>query len=69
MTVRAALDRRPGERLPPASLDADGGRGLHLVQAYATSRGGRPIGDGGLLDRGAGKLLWFEAAHTHPAEL
>jgi len=34
--------------------------GLHLIQTYATSWGGRPIGDGGLLDRGAGKLLWFE---------
>ncbi|MGX9887170.1 ATP-binding protein [Streptomyces sp. NPDC002276] len=58
--VPAPFDRRPGELLSPAATDADSGRGLHLVQAYATSWGGWPIGDGGVLDRGAGKLLWFE---------
>lgn len=58
--IPAPFDKRPGEQLPPAPTDADNGRGLHLVQTYATSWGGWPIGDGGLMDRGAGKLLWFE---------
>jgi hypothetical protein len=43
----------------PGRADGDGGRGLHLVQEYADCWGGRPLGDG-LLDRGAGKSLWFE---------
>ncbi|WP_427922119.1 ATP-binding protein [Streptomyces sp. cg40] len=67
--VPAPFDRRSVERLPPAPLDADNGRGLHLVQAYATSWGGWPIGDGGPLDNGAGKLLWFEIARTPSPEL
>ncbi|WP_229840360.1 hypothetical protein [Streptomyces brasiliensis] len=50
----------PEDRVPPALVHADGGRGLCLVQEYADSWGGWPIGDGGPLDRGAGKLLWFE---------
>ncbi|WOX10039.1 ATP-binding protein [Streptomyces sp. N50] len=58
--IPAPFDKRPGEHLPPAPPDADNGRGLHLIQTYATSWGGWPIGDGGMLDRGAGKLLWFE---------
>jgi anti-sigma regulatory factor (Ser/Thr protein kinase) len=58
--IPAPFDKRPAEQLPPAPPDADNGRGLHLIQADATSWGGWPIGGGGLMDRGAGKLLWFE---------
>ncbi|MET7781645.1 MULTISPECIES: ATP-binding protein [Streptomyces] len=57
--VPAPFDKPPGDRVPPVSVDADGGRGLLLVQGYADSWGGWPLGDGPL-DRGAGKLLWFE---------
>jgi len=39
--------------------DSDGGRGLHLVEAYADRWGGWSLADGSL-DRRAGKLLWFE---------
>ncbi|MFF0695615.1 ATP-binding protein [Streptomyces tendae] len=39
--------------------DAESGRGLRLVQAYADSWGGWSLGDD-VLPRGAGKLLWFE---------
>ncbi|MFD7565073.1 ATP-binding protein [Streptomyces tendae] len=42
---------------PPG--DAESGRGLRLVQAYADSWGGWSLGDD-VLPRGAGKLLWFE---------
>ncbi|MFG3133760.1 ATP-binding protein [Streptomyces tendae] len=42
---------------PPG--DAESGRGLRLVQAYADSWGGWSLGDE-VLPRGAGKLLWFE---------
>ena len=58
--IPAPFRAAPGDRLPPAAPDACGGRGLQLVLAYADSWGGWPIGDGGLLDRGAGKRLWFE---------
>lgn len=57
--IPAPFDKPPGDRVPPVPVDADGGRGLVLVQEYAASWGGWPLGDG-LLDRGAGKLLWFE---------
>ncbi|GGK48756.1 ATP-binding protein [Streptomyces flaveus] len=60
--IPAPFDRPPGDRVPsvlPAPADAEGGRGLLLVQEYASSWGGWPLGDG-LLGRGAGKLLWFE---------
>ncbi|MFF3465605.1 ATP-binding protein [Streptomyces sp. NPDC001984] len=57
--IPAPFDRPPGERLPPAPVDAGSGRGLCLVQQYADSWGGWPLGDD-LLGRGAGKLLWFE---------
>jgi len=60
--IPAPFDRPPGDRVPPIPLaptDAEGGRGLLLVQEYASSWGGWPLGDG-LLGRGAGKLLWFE---------
>lgn len=58
--IPAPFGKPPGDPVPPAPVYADGGRGLRLVQEYADSWGGRPIGDGGLLDRGVGKLLWFE---------
>jgi anti-sigma regulatory factor (Ser/Thr protein kinase) len=57
--VPAPFDRPPGERCAPPEVGGEGGRGLFLVQAYADSRGGWPLGDD-LLGRGAGKLLWFE---------
>jgi anti-sigma regulatory factor (Ser/Thr protein kinase) len=57
--IPAPFDKPPGDRIRPAALNADGGRGLLLVQEYADCWGGWPLGDG-LLDRGAGKLLWFE---------
>ncbi|WP_407700089.1 ATP-binding protein [Streptomyces liliifuscus] len=44
---------------PPASADAEAGRGLLLVQQCADLWGCWPLGDG-RLDRGAGKLMWFE---------
>ncbi|MGW0626685.1 ATP-binding protein [Streptomyces sp. NPDC002758] len=58
--IPAPFGTPPGDRLPPGPSEADGGRGLRLVQECADSWGGWPIGDGGLLDRGVGKLLWFE---------
>jgi hypothetical protein len=57
--IPAPFDKPPANRVPLASPDAESGRGLLLVQEYADSWGGWPIGDG-LLDRGGGKLLWFE---------
>ncbi|RZB17230.1 ATP-binding protein [Streptomyces sp. F001] len=57
--IPAPFSRPPGERVPPVPADADDGRGLYLVQQYADAWGGWPLGDG-LLDSGAGKLLWFE---------
>lgn len=57
--VPAPFDKSPGDRVPPAPADAEGGRGLLLVREYASSWGGWPLGDR-LLGRGAGKLLWFE---------
>ncbi|MER5527118.1 ATP-binding protein [Streptomyces sp. NPDC002677] len=58
--VPAPFGEPPWDRVPLAPADAEEGRGLHLVQEYADSWGGWPVGDGGPLDRGAGKLLWFE---------
>jgi anti-sigma regulatory factor (Ser/Thr protein kinase) len=57
--IPAPFDKPPGDRIPSPPADVTSGRGLLLVQEYADSWGGWPIGDG-LLDRGAGKLLWFE---------
>ncbi|WP_328358315.1 ATP-binding protein [Streptomyces sp. NBC_00445] len=57
--IPAPFDKPPGDRVPPPPADVTSGHGLLLVQEYADSWGGWPIGDG-LLDRGAGKLLWFE---------
>ncbi|RPE43475.1 anti-sigma regulatory factor (Ser/Thr protein kinase) [Streptomyces sp. Ag109_O5-1] len=58
--IPAPFGETPWDSARPATPDAEQGRGLHLVQEYADSWGGWPIGDGGPLDRGAGKLLWFE---------
>ncbi|WP_369246965.1 ATP-binding protein [Streptomyces sp. R41] len=57
--IPAPFDKPPGDRVRPAREDAGGGRGLLLVQEYADSWGGWPLGDD-LLGKGAGKLLWFE---------
>ncbi|MCE0447033.1 ATP-binding protein [Streptomyces tricolor] len=55
----APFGEPPWDRVAVPSADAEEGRGLHLVQAYADSWGALAIGDGPV-DRGAGKLLWFE---------
>ncbi|MEU9183021.1 ATP-binding protein [Streptomyces sp. NPDC048484] len=60
--IPAPFDEPPGVRVPPVPLapaGAEGGRGLFLVQQYATAWGGWSLGEG-LFGRGAGKLLWFE---------
>ncbi len=57
--IPAPFDTSPSDRVPLAPPDAEGGRGLRLVQEYADCWGGWPLSDG-MLDRGAGKLLWFE---------
>ncbi|TPQ20237.1 ATP-binding protein [Streptomyces sporangiiformans] len=58
--VPPPFDKPPGVSVSqPAQADAVGGRGLLLVQEYASSWGGWPLGDD-RLGRGAGKLLWFE---------
>ncbi|PBC95736.1 histidine kinase-like protein [Streptomyces sp. Ag82_O1-15] len=57
--IPAPFDKPPGDRVPSAPVDAVSGRGLILVQERADSWGGWPLGDS-LLDRGGGKLLWFE---------
>jgi anti-sigma regulatory factor (Ser/Thr protein kinase) len=57
--IPAPFDKPLGDRVARAPMDAVGGRGLFLIQKYADSWGGWALGDG-LLDRGAGKLLWFE---------
>ncbi|MFE2064558.1 ATP-binding protein [Streptomyces sp. NPDC059467] len=57
--VPAPFGEPPGDRVPPAPADAQGGRGLYLVQEYADRWGGWSL-ESGPLDRGAGKLLWFE---------
>ncbi|WP_406177223.1 ATP-binding protein [Streptomyces canus] len=57
--IPAPFAKPPGDRVPPGSVGDVGGRGLFLVQEFADAWGGWSLGDG-LLDRGAGKLLWFE---------
>jgi anti-sigma regulatory factor (Ser/Thr protein kinase) len=57
--VPAPFGKPPWDRLAAAPVDSESGRGLRLVQECADRWGGWPLGDG-LLDRGAGKLLWFE---------
>ncbi|MEU9342812.1 ATP-binding protein [Streptomyces sp. NPDC048278] len=64
--IPAPFGAPPGDRVPLTPADAENGRGLHLVQAYADSWGGWAVGDGGPLDRGAGKLLWFEVGSRGP---
>ncbi|OIJ86514.1 hypothetical protein BIV25_40805 [Streptomyces sp. MUSC 14] len=57
--IPAPFGEPPWDRVPPAPVDAEEGRGLRLVQECADSWGGWSLGDSPL-DRGAGKLLWFE---------
>lgn len=54
------VGKPPQGRVPYVPAKAEQGRGLRLVQDHADSWGGLSLGDGGPLDRGAGKLLWFE---------
>ncbi|WP_234543307.1 ATP-binding protein [Streptomyces shenzhenensis] len=58
--IPAPFGKPPWDRVPSVPAEVERGRGLRLVQEYADSWGGLPVGDGGPLDRGAGKLLWFE---------
>ncbi|MFF4018398.1 ATP-binding protein [Streptomyces sp. NPDC001843] len=58
--IPAPFGRPPEDRVPDVPANADGGRGLRLVQEFATTWGGWPFGDDVLGRRGAGKLLWFE---------
>ncbi|MGY5058079.1 ATP-binding protein [Streptomyces sp. 900105755] len=58
--IPAPFGEPPWDRVPYVLAEAEQGRGLLLVQEYADSWGGLSVGDGGPLDRGAGKLLWFE---------
>lgn len=57
--IPAPFAEPPDDRLPLSPGGGIGGRGLFLVQEFADSWGGWSLGDG-LLDRGAGKVLWFE---------
>ncbi|MET9964770.1 ATP-binding protein [Streptomyces sp. NPDC006356] len=57
--IPAPFGRPPHDHVPLAPPDADDGRGLRLVREYADCWGGVSLGDG-VLDRHAGKLLWFE---------
>ncbi|WP_369366006.1 ATP-binding protein [Streptomyces sp. CG4] len=57
--IPAPFGEPPWDRVPLAPVDDEEGRGLHLVQEFADSWGGLALGDSPL-DRGAGKLLWFE---------
>ncbi|WKX13080.1 ATP-binding protein [Streptomyces sp. NL15-2K] len=57
--IPAPFDKPLGDRVERAPADSVGGRGLFLIQEYADSWGGWALGDS-LLDRGKGKLLWFE---------
>ncbi|MFF5535588.1 ATP-binding protein [Streptomyces cinerochromogenes] len=57
--IPAPFGQPPWDRVPVPAVEAEEGRGLHLVQEYADTWGGLQVGDSPL-DRGAGKLLWFE---------
>ncbi|MFF7752466.1 ATP-binding protein [Streptomyces sp. NPDC007971] len=57
--IPAPFGEPPWDRVPLTPADAEKGRGLHLVQRYADAWGGLALADSPL-DRGAGKLLWFE---------
>ncbi|WP_089106617.1 ATP-binding protein [Streptomyces hyaluromycini] len=64
--IPAPFGAPPWDRVRLTSADAEEGRGLHLVQECADSWGGWSVGDGGPLDRGVGKLLWFELGAREP---
>ncbi|WBO65965.1 ATP-binding protein [Streptomyces camelliae] len=57
--IPAPFGEPPSDFVSPVPAEAEQGRGLGLVQEYADCWGGLRIGDS-RLDRGAGKLLWFE---------
>ncbi|GGL72163.1 hypothetical protein GCM10010129_14800 [Streptomyces fumigatiscleroticus] len=57
--VPPPFDEPPGGHVPSVPVDAGGGRGLVLVRECADSWGGWSLAEGPL-DRGVGKLLWFE---------
>ncbi|MDX3574851.1 ATP-binding protein, partial [Streptomyces sp. ID05-47C] len=40
--IPAPFAKPPGDRVPPADVDCEGGRGLYLVQEYADWWGGWP---------------------------
>lgn len=66
--IPAPFGAPPWDRVRRTPVGAEEGRGLHLVQEYADTWGGWPIGDGGPLDRGAGKLLWFEVGRSRSGQ-
>ncbi|MER6999100.1 ATP-binding protein [Streptomyces sp. NPDC000410] len=49
-----------GGAAPRPPDDQERGRGLHLVQMLADNWGAYPLGAGGPLGEGGGKLLWVE---------
>lgn len=57
--VPAPFGGPPWDHVDSVSAEAEGGRGLHLVQVHADAWGGRPLRSAPL-GRSAGKLLWFE---------
>ncbi|MGW0563080.1 ATP-binding protein [Streptomyces sp. NPDC003016] len=59
--IPAAFTGASGGMATPADDTAEGGRGLHLVQACADRWGGYPLGGAYYPGRpGGGKLLWAE---------
>lgn len=64
--IPAPFGEPPWDRVTPAPAEAEGGRGLTLVQEYADSWGSWSLRDGPP-DRGAGKLLWFEVGGRRDA--
>ncbi|MFI1762043.1 ATP-binding protein [Streptomyces sp. NPDC020800] len=63
--IPAPFGEPPWDRVPLAPMDAEKGRGLRLVQECADAWGGLALADSPL-DRGAGKLLWFEVGGQRP---
>ncbi|WP_306189389.1 ATP-binding protein [Streptomyces sp. MK5] len=64
--IPAPFGEPPWDRVTPSLAEAEGGRGLGLVQEYADSWGSWSLRDSPL-DRGAGKLLWFEVGGRRDA--
>ncbi|WP_129308868.1 ATP-binding protein [Streptomyces sp. L2] len=61
--VPAPFGEPPWDHVSTTPSDSERGRGLHLVQQCADTWGGWPLSEG-RLERGAGKLLWFEVGRT-----